>query len=123
MHMNWLSNMFRKDPTMLREFSLKDTIPVMNPIAKKMSKVLQKNQARFKITEVQIGHKSQFTVYLGEYSDDLVHRVKSEFSQDEDLRTYNVVFRAGIKGVPGPKKSIYRLTKVDSLGVVAVEHV
>lgn len=94
----------------------------MNPIAKKMSKVLQKNQARFKITEVQIGHKSQFTVYLGAYSDELVQQVKSQFSEDEDLRTYNVVFKAGIKGVPGPKKSIYRLTKVDSLGVVAVEH-
>ena len=119
--MNWLTKMFRKDSTMLKEFSLKDTIPVMNPIAKKMSKVLQKNQARFKISEIQIGHKSQFTIYLGEYNVDTIKRVKDEFAQDEDLRTYNISFRAGVKGVPGPKKSIYRLTKVDALGM-SLEH-
>ena len=86
--------------------------PIMSPIAKKMTKILRNTGTKFKISEIHLGTKSQFTVYLGLYSEGLVQNLKKQFSEDEDIRIYNVAFRSGLKGAAIPKNSTYKLKKV-----------
>jgi hypothetical protein len=88
----------------------------MGPIAKKMTKALKSQGAKYKISEIRVGYRSEFSIHLANYSDELVRAIKDAFQQDPDLARCSVRFRAGLKGIPGAKDLTYRLTRVDSLG-------